>query len=235
MVPVVEDILDRAIGGRLLGSLRADSEPTPWEVRILMRAVDQDGLWVQPIDETPKHSLDAMIARGAPVELSVAIAHKRFAARSQIVQRDRHFWLTEELMFNAVLLRGPVEMKSAERRASPRFRVPDDSSTFAQIACGDSLFPIRIRPWDVSTGGISFLCPREPGILKLQSNDDLNFVVSYRGRTVAGGGNVRFTRMLTERVVKIGLKFHGGSMDTLSGNNLGYMLDDVARRDRARH
>jgi hypothetical protein len=234
MVPCVADILDRAIAGRSLGLLRSDADGVPWQVRLLTRTVDQ-GLWIHAADEDLKHSLDAIIARGATVELSVALEHERFAAKSQIVRRDRHFWLTQETMLNAILLRGPVDLLPAERRAHSRFRVPDGSSTFAQVTCGDALFPIRVRPWDVSAGGISFLCPRDAGILKLRCNDDLNFVISYRGRTIAGGGNVRFTRMLTERIVKIGVQFHAGSIDTLSGDNLHYLLDDVARLERARH
>ena len=105
-------------------------------------------------------------------------------------------------------------------------------------ACGGSaLFSplLRVRPWDLSAGGISFLCPRDASVLKLRANDPLNFVISYRGRTIAGGGTARFTRMLTERIVKVGVQFQADTIDTLSGDNLHYLLDDVARLERARH
>jgi hypothetical protein len=235
MVATVEHILDRAIAGRMTGTLTSSIDPAPWQARLLARAPEHDGLWIHPADETAKHSLDAVIAQGAPVELAIAIDHARYALRSQIIRRDRHFWLTQEFMYSAILLRGPAELMPAERRAHPRFRVPDGSSTFAQVSCGAAIFPIRVRPWDVGGGGISFLCPRDPNILKLRSNENLNFVISYRGRTIAGAGIVRFNRMLTERVMKIGVKFRPDSIDTLSSGNLRYLLDDVARLERARH
>jgi len=235
MTLVAEEILDRAIAGRLLGSLCAPGDSTPWQVRLLVRGTERDGLWIHPADESKSHSLDTIISTGASVELSVALEHERYATKSQIIRRDRHFWLTEEMMFSAVLLHGPIEFKRAERRVHPRFRVPDGTSTFAQITCGGALFPLRVQPWDVSAGGMSFLCPRDANILKLRSKDDLNFVISYRGRSIAGGANVRFTRMLTERVVKIGVRFDAASIDTLSGDNLHYLIDDVARLERARH
>ena len=235
MTGVTEDILDRAITGRLLGSLSAGPASPPWEIRFLVRGTEADGLWVHPTDESAKHSLDPIIERGSPVEISFGMDHHRYAAKSQIIRRDRHFWFTEELMFSAILLRGPIEFKPTERRAHARFRVPDGTSTFAQITCGGALFPLRVRPWDVSAGGISFLCPRDSSVLKLRRDDGLNFVISYRGRTIAGGGVARFTRMLTERVVKIGLQFQPGTIDTLSSDNLRYLLEDVARLERARH
>lgn len=235
MTAVKQDILDRAIAARLIGSLTSAIDPTPWPVRLLVRGVESEGLWLHPVEETGKHSLNATIAAGAAVELTVAMEHVRFAAKSQIIKRDRHFWLTQEMMFSAILLRGPVELKAVERRAHPRYRVPDGTSTFAQITCGGSIFPLRVRPWDLSAGGISFLCPRDATVLKLRQDDGLNFVISYRGRTIAGSGITRFTRMLTERVVKVGLQFQPDSIDTLSSENLRYLLDDVARLERSRH
>jgi len=235
MLASVDEILDRAIKTRLIATLSGQGEATPWQARLLSTDKDSGGLWIHPIDETAKHSLDGVIARGAPVEVAVADNHERLSARSSIVRRNRHFWLTQELMYNAVLLRGPIEFQPAERRAHPRFRVPDGTSTFAQITSADAIFALRVRPWDVSNGGISFLCPRDPSILKLKADSKLNFVLSYRGRTVAGTGNVRFTRLLTERVVKIGVKIHSDSIDAVSGENLHYLIDDVARIERARH
>ena len=112
MTAVKEDILDRAIAGRLIGSLSSAIDPVPWQVQsgsLEKRGpLSREGLCLTPSGEIYKHSLNPTITTGCAVELSIALGHERFAAQSLILKRDRHFWLTEELMFSCGFLQAAL-------------------------------------------------------------------------------------------------------------------------------
>ena len=48
--------------------------------------------------------------RGATVEVALCLDHTRHAFRSQVIRRNKHFWLSETMMFNALLLKGPPQL-----------------------------------------------------------------------------------------------------------------------------
>jgi hypothetical protein len=232
MIGSADAILDRAIAGRMAGTLtEPPDERRQWQVRFLAHGVEHDGIWIEPLDEA-KQSLDPHIAGGCAVQVAICLDHARFAFRSSIIRRNKHFWLTESMMFEALLLRGPIELFEAERRAHRRFLVPDANNIFTQITCPTSLFPLRVKTWDLSEGGVSFLCPRDTAAMRLGRDETIEFSINYRGRTTAGRGLVRFSRFLTERVIKIGVELDRDSMNEPSHQNLQHFLSDAARLAR---
>jgi hypothetical protein len=170
-----------------------------------------------------------VIARGGMVEVAFCLNHTRHAFRTQIVRRNKHFWLTETMLFNALLLRGPVEVYPAERRAHARFQVPDGSQIFAQVSCPGALFPVNVRPWDLSASGISFMCPRENVVMALKPGNVIDLKLIYRGRPISSKASVRFSRFITERVIKTGAQFDSESMDLESRDHLQFFLADMVR------
>ena len=240
MTVCTPDLLERAIAGRLAGTLTVPpDEREQWQVRFLARDAAHDGVWVEPIDDS-RRPLDSVIARGLPVQVALCLDHARHAFRTQVVRRNKHFWLTQSMMFQALLLRGPIEPFPAERRAHPRYQVPDGSHIFAQIlprgsaSTAAALFPVRVRPWDASATGLSFICPRENAVMGLKPNDTLDVLLNYRGRTIRAAASVRFTRFLTERVIKTGVRLIQPSMDPSSQENYHFFLTEVIRLARPR-
>jgi c-di-GMP-binding flagellar brake protein YcgR len=232
MISSKPDLLDRAVTGRLAGTLCVPGDvKQQWPVRFLAHEPVHNGVWVEPLGES-QASLDALIARGATVEVAVCQNHTRQAFRTTIVRRNKHFWLTETMMFNALLLRGPVQLFPAERRAHVRYQVPDGSHIVAQIQCPGAFTPIRLTPWDISSGGVSFLCPREAAVTALKPNDTVQLKIMARGRTIVGRATVRFSRFLTDRVIKAGLKFLPDSMEESSKHQLDQFIADVQRLAR---
>ncbi|HEY8749290.1 MAG TPA: hypothetical protein VIM11_15005 [Tepidisphaeraceae bacterium] len=223
------ELLERAVAGRFGGTLSVLPDiRQQWQVRFLAHDADHEGVWVEPLggNQAP---LDSAIGRGDMVEVALCQNHSRHAFRAQIVRRNKHFWLTETMMFNALLLRGPIELTPAERRANPRYQVPDGSQIFAQIRHPRALAPIRVRPWDLSEGGVSFMCPRETGIMALKPDDQVELELIYRGRTISSRVSVRFSRFITERVIKTGAQFVQDEMSLLSRESLKFFLTDMAR------
>ncbi|HSZ55078.1 MAG TPA: hypothetical protein VK797_05425 [Tepidisphaeraceae bacterium] len=234
MVSCGYEVLDRAIAGRMGGVLTAPADAQPeWQVRFLAYDAELEGIWVEPLDESCQ-PLDPLIAAGSQVQAAIGIDHNRYAFSTRIDRREMHFWLTESTMVEAILLGGPIELFVAERRACPRYLVPDTSGTLAQLTFRSALTPLRVRPWDISAGGVSFLCPRDAAALKLKRDDLVSFTLNHRGGAIAGKANVRFTRLLSDRVLKFGAKFIPDSLDAASQKSLGLFLADMARLARSR-
>jgi hypothetical protein len=232
MIGSASEILDRATTGRMAGVLSVPpDERRQWQVRFLAGDDEYEGVWVEPVDEA-KQPLDTLIASGCTVQVAICLDHRRFAFRSSIVRRNKHFWLTESMMFKALLLRGPIELFEADRRRHRRYLLPDANNIFAQITCPTSLCPLRVKAWDLSEGGVSFLCPRDQAAMRLGLDDSIDFTINYRGRTAAGRGVVRFSRFLTDRVLKIGVQFDHDSISEPSQQNLQHLLTDAARLAR---
>jgi c-di-GMP-binding flagellar brake protein YcgR len=232
MVRTQPDLLDRAVTGRLAGALAVPTDSRQqWQVRFLAREPIQGGIWVEPLGDS-QAPLDSVIARGLPVEVALCQNHARHAFRTTIVRRNKHFWLSETMMFNALLLKGPVQLFPAERRANPRYQVPDGSHILAEIHCPGSFTPVRVRPWDLSAGGASFLCPRESTVTALKPGDTLKLKITHRNQSISAEGPVRFTRFLTDRIIKTGLHFDPASLDGSSQHNLHTFLTDLQRLTR---
>ena len=228
------DVLDRAIAGRVSGVLSAgDDARQQWPIRFLAYDGQYDGIWVEPLDESHL-PLDALISTAAAAQAAIGIDRNRYAFSTRIERREMHFWLTESTTVEAVLLGGPIELYVADRRAHPRFLVPDNSGTFAQLMLRLSLSPLRVQPWDISAGGVSFLCPRDRAALKLKSDDIISFTLTHRGGTIAAKASVRFTRLLSDRVLKFGARFLLDSFDQSSQKSLTVCLSDMERLARPR-
>ena len=233
MVSCGYEVLDRAIAGRMPGFLTTAQSQLEWQVRFLAYDAEHDGIWVEPLDES-RQPLDPLIAAGSQVQAAIGIDHNRYAFLTGIDRREMHFWLTESTMVEAVLLGGPIELFVAERRAHVRFLVPDTSGTLAQLTFRSALMPLRVKPWDISAGGVSFLCPRDPAALKLKRDDVVSFTLNHRGGAIAGKAQVRFTRLLSDRVLKFGAEFILASLDAASQKSLSLFLADMARLARPR-
>jgi hypothetical protein len=234
MVSCGYEVLDRAIAGRMPVVLTAQpDERREWPVRLLAYDAGQEGIWVQPLDESHQ-DFDAFISSGSAIQAAIGIDHSRYAFLTRIDRREMHYWLTETMMVEAVLLGGPIELFVAERRAHPRFLFPDASNILAQLTSRFSVSPLKVKPWDVSAGGISFLCPRDAASLPLKRDHPISFWLNYRGRAIVAKGTVRFTRSLTERIIKLGVEFIPDSLDDDARTNLQFLLIDMNRLARPR-
>ena len=104
-------------------------------------------------------------------------------------------------------------MFTADRRSHPRYLVADASHIFAQITPAGALSPLQVRPWDASEGGISFLCPQGPdGPKALLGDDTIESDDQATVRTFAARGSIRSYTLLTDRIIKTGVRLDAASI-----------------------
>lgn len=234
MTIVRSDVLDRAVAERLTAVMWVPGETDrEWQVRLAANAQDGEGIWVQPLDD-PDRVLDDFIAHGCEMKVALGFERKRYVFLTQILKRNKHHWLNQATMIEALLLRYPAEVGIEDRRAHPRLLVPDGTNVQAGIICGNAMLPLQVKPWDVSAGGISFLCPREQNVIGMKRGDRFSFTLGYRDRKIAGSALMCFSRMLSPKVVKIGVQFIQESMDDASHEGLDYLLSELSRLEALR-
>lgn len=228
------DVLDRAISERVNATLSVPGETDrQWQIRLALAAPDQDGLWAQPLDD-PHRVLDDFIAPGIEMKVAIGFERSRHAFLTQILKRNKHLWLNQATMVEALLLRYPAEVSVEDRRAHPRLLVPDGTNVAAQIVCGSALLPLPVKMWDVSEGGVALLCPRDANVLGLQRGDRFSFVITAQGQKISGSAQMCFSRPLSAKILKVGAQFLADSMDAASQAALQHLLAELTRVERLR-
>ena len=229
MTTCLPEVLDKVVKERVAAVLSLPGDPTrQWPIRFLAVESDQ-GLWVQVTDERCG-SLNPFVAAETELQVHIHLERQRYTFRTPALRRNKHYWLNESVMLDALLLQMPAEVTTDDRRARARLLVPDSSSAFAQIICPSSP-AIQVKPWDISASGASFLCSYNPVLAAIKPGQQVGFVINYHSRKFSGSGTVCMTRPLTGRVTKMGIQFVEDSLDATAKQALEFLLGELSRLD----
>lgn len=230
MTATQQDLLERLARERREATVSLVDRPgAVWQVRFVAVCNDDQGIWAQPT-QSQWTEVNFAMAGGLEVEVAVSIDRVRHTFRTTIARRDQRLWVNERFTVDAFLLRTPREIRVEERRTHARYMVPDGGTIFAQLTRSASVpATVEARPWDLSASGAGFVCPYDPHLLRMQPGDALDVLIHYRGRNINTPAEVCFSRALSGRVVKLGVRFKPNGMDETSAANLRELLDDLTR------
>src|SRR5437764_5181844 len=139
------DVLEQALAGRLMATIaiRRDDQRREWKVRLLRAEGHEQGIWAQPTAANYTKSNPPEI--GAEIEVAFHLGHTRTCFQSVLLKHDKHFWLNEQIMLEAVMLQWPQQILDGERRRHPRYASTDDSRVFAKVwVTGGGAFGVEI-------------------------------------------------------------------------------------------
>lgn len=211
------DVLTDAIAQRVTGAMSVPSAATgpQWKVKFLCasRESDSAGLWVQaPV--TPRGELEAMIAARTPVEVAFKHGAVRATFRSVIARRDKHFWLTDQFMFDALLLESVEDLSTETRQSGPRLMVSAGTRVFAQVF---RMTPgpqgpktgaaVNAKIWDLGLDGATFLHPYDKKLLALPEGEPLRSVIHFFGGKLGLDAKLTFSETVSSKIVKFGVRF----------------------------
>lgn len=211
------DVLTDAITQRVTAVLSVPSAASApqWKVKFLSPASGPDpaGLWVQtPV--VPQNELQALIASRTPVEVAFTQGPVRVKFRSVIARRDKHFWLTDRFMFDALLLESVHDLSTESRQSSPRFMVSAGTRVFAQVfrmtngPQGPKRGPaVNAKLWDLGLDGATFLHPFDKQVLALPAGEPLRIVIHYFCGKLALAAKLTFNETVSSKIVKFGARF----------------------------
>ena len=231
------EVIRRAMNERLIATLSAPGAPAgPWQVRFLPVAAEEGGTWVQPIDEK-NSQLNAHISAATDMHVAFNLDHTRYGFRTSIARRDKHLWVTEKMMVEALLLRETEDVRIEERRAHRRLQVPDGCAVVADMHRRGVPAPqiLRVKLWDISPAGAGFICPFRTWIGSIQPGEVLQVTMSFGRSRITAGWAVRFSRILSNRTVKVGGQLQRDSIDRSSRAALEELLEEVHQLELRRH
>jgi len=220
MTAVTNDILKQAVldksAMRLISrggvSSTHAAKPLQWS-----EAPGPEGLWVH-LHEDDETTIAQFGSSLPEVNVSFAVNQVRYEFDSSLVSRNRRFWLNDSVMFDALLIAAPADVRLVQERRHPRFSVSEGSGVTGQLirlekaksgsAPGaDALVPVDGKMQDLSLSGAGFVCAPDRAMLAASRGERLACVVDFRGtKLVLVASLVRATSVST-RAMRVGVDF----------------------------
>jgi hypothetical protein len=212
-------ILSRAVAQK--ASLRLVADLDGKERVITARPIrlaegnESDGLWVQLPDEKP--ALLAQLAKAQPMcRASCCINTVRYTFDTSVLKRDPHLWLTDTIVIDSLLLRGPGEIHEQQQRRAERYQISDGSGVSAKLFCAGPIdlktgkpqlveVPGKMR--DLSMTGACFLSPLNQQLLTLGSGTPLVFILQFKQKQTTLVAKTAYVSKISNRNLRIGLHF----------------------------
>jgi hypothetical protein len=206
--------LDRAVAGRLPVLLLAVTDGDAAEIPAKFVGTQDDGevrgLWVQPINAADGRQLERLAKDKATVRATFLDNGARLTFAAVVEKRNRAYWMNDTTAVEAALLRWPEEVTSPEMRVARRYRVSDTNGRvygrlFFRHATGTREVP-DASLWDISSGGISFVCPVDKQY-PAQRGDLFVAVVHYHGKQLMLPARFTHARAFSSRAMRMGFRF----------------------------
>ena len=242
MAVTTHEILEQAIQEKLAAQLSVPGgAEREWKLRLLGKADGADeGIWVQALDEK-KGDLNALISKGVEVEVAFTRGSQRSRFRTVVLKRNRHYWVTDSVLLEALLLKWPREMLPGERRAHVRYPVADDGRILAELFRVSQWAPpaerqIRVKLWNVSLGGAGFVTPLSTSLLSIPPGEPMRVVLQHEGRRFEIPAKLVANRTTSGNTLKFGVEFdkQQESWGTDAGKGLRELIAALERREALR-
>ena len=226
-----EQILTRLIGNSTVAVLqiRTARGLLSVEARLLktgMREGDR-GVWVR-LAGGGSDFIDQLIESAAPVLAQADDGPRRVTFVSSFLARKRSLLGGEQ-----VLMAWPGEIKSQERRKSPRERIGDDAEVRAAVighegaAVRDGIHPVQV--WDLSTHGACVVCMAKT-VGKIQRDDVLRLQLRFGGKEYRVATRVCRVQDAGKGLVRLGMRFEEEGGDSEFRGRVGQFLEEVRGR-----
>jgi hypothetical protein len=211
---IASDQLDSAVSDRCAVTLTGAGDEISLPAKFLSLSADPPGVWVQ-VTTAPAAAAAAAteLLASAPRPLTGCFLRDgaRYLFETTVVKRDRHHWLTDSLYVDALLLSLPDEVTSPEFRRNRRYRISDSvGGIHAQVfrgGPGGEPEEIAGALWDLSAGGVSFVCSNAKSVADVTTRQPVVVVLNFRGKRMLLLARRTHVRQFAGRPVRLGLKF----------------------------
>lgn len=245
---LVESLL-KAVAQRTALRLSIDggAEPRVYVARPIKLVGEdlQDGIWVQLPEEAGGTAL-AELTKAASCIGWFCQDRARYAFDTRVLKRDKHFWMNDEVMFDALLLAGPEELREEDVRSAARYPVSEGSGVSGQLfrmtpatSPGKKLesIPVPGRLFDLSLTGAGFWCGFDPALAKVRQGEPLAFVLQFRGARIPLLAKLMHIDRVTDRTVRIGMSLslsRGRATDAERVKALEQVIEELQRQQALR-
>ena len=187
------------------------------------------GVWVR-LSGGGSDFIDRLIESAAPVLAQADEGPRRLTFVSSFLMRKRALLGGEQ-----VLMAWPGEIKSQERRKSPRERIDDDAEVRAALV-GHGPTAVQgglpVQVWDLSTDGACVVCMAKT-VGKIQREDVLQLQLRFGEKEYRVSTKVCRVQDAGKGLVRLGMRFEDEKGDVEFRGKIAHFLEELrARRVR---
>jgi hypothetical protein len=234
------DALPAGIAEHLIATVcAADAPAVEWKLRLLKADAEESGFWAQPVERLGASKL--LPPSGSAVKVAIHPDHNRLCFDSILLRHDKHYWLTEQVMLEAVLLKWPDQIQAQERRAQQRYPVSDDCRLHAQMCVTEGgAFGIKApaRLIDLSRSGAGLALPVRSELRHVQPGQTLRVEIHYIKGTLSIPARFTDHRGASgNNTMRFGVRFDpdGTKWQGTAPQALEEIVADLVRRQAARN
>ena len=213
-------------------------------LRVLGDENGADGLWIS-LPDAP-HAL-AVLAREKPAcTVTLSVDNARYRFETTVVQRDQRLWVNDRVMYDALLLAPPSDLRQLQERTCERFPVAEKSGVRGQLFRPVESAPLAkpakpaksAKPAaatedaaalhttaevlgatlnDLSEKGAGFICPAHRPLLATKPGDSMRCTIHFADACVSLPARVAAVVPISHRTVRVGLEFRLEGIDASAG------------------
>ena len=220
MVATIDDILKQAVvekSGLRLTALCESGTTHAAKALQWSEAPGPEGLWVH-LPEDNETTIARFGTSLPQVSVSFAVNQVRYSFDSTIVSRNRRFWLNDSVMFDALLIAAPRDVRKLQERRYPRYNVSEGSGISGQLIRlarsesggmpgTDALVPVEGKLQDLSLGGAGFICSPDKALLTAPHGQRLACIVEFRRAKLVLAASLARATSVSTRAMRVGVDF----------------------------
>ena len=213
------------------------AKPLQWS-----EAPGPEGLWVH-LHEDDETTIAQFGSSLPQVNVSFAVNQVRYEFDSSVVSRNRRFWLNDSVMFDALLIAAPTEVRQVQERRYPRFTVSEGSGVTGQLIrlekpkpgwapSAESLVPVDGKLQDLSIGGAGFVCAPDRAMLAAPRGERMACVLDFRGTKIVLVASLARVNSVSTRAMRVGVDFTQHENERAMSGKLAALANVVQELER---
>ena len=245
----IAGVLARAITDKSKFQLQAmiDGKPRAFAARaVKLEGAGDDGFWIHLI-ESPDSATNALARPRPALSIACCVTRVRYSFQTTIERRERHFWIDDRVMLDALLLATPAELKQLDGRRERRTEVGDGSGISAQLfrfapwclpgTKRHQIIPIRAALRDLSARGAGFIGSFDRKLNELRPNQPLGCCIDFRNTKLCLLATLIRVTEISARTMQIAIEFCRPADQGIDGDDLAGLrkvLEELERQQTLR-
>ncbi len=137
--------------------------------------------------------------------------------------RDRHLWVNDRVMFDALLLAPARDLRRVDQRDARRLAVGESSGVGGQLSrivfdpfstAQRKAVPIAGALQDLSADGAGFICRANRHLTESAPDEPMRCALQFRGREVALAARLTQVSVISHRTTRAGVVFDWNDPET---------------------
>jgi hypothetical protein len=202
-----------------------------------------NGFWVNLLDHRAAGA-DALERERPECRGTFAVDQARFTFLARVIGRDRHLWVNDRVMFDALLLAPARDLRRVDQRDARRLAAGESSGVGGQLCrvVFDPLsttqrkaVPIAGALQDLSADGAGFVCRANRHLTESAPDEPMRIAIQFRGRTITLAARLTQVSVISHRTTRAGVVFDWQDPETAASRAaLDAVLAELERQESLR-